>query len=711
MKTVKSFCRMCGSACGTVLTLDDADRLIKVRPDDDNPMSRGYLCYKGLYADEMQNHPDRLLQTVKRQPDGSYRPIDTEVALDEIAGRMADLMADHGKDAIALYTGGSAYLTSTAWMMLPMFRKALGTNANYSTATIDQSAKFVTVERLGAWAAGKHTIDRSDVMMLIGTNPLVAHSTAGCLTTDPVKTLKREKARGLKLIVIDPRRTETAAFADLFIQPWPGEDATVVAGLIRMILAEGWIDQTFVDRYVEEGGMTRLWQAVEPFTPDYVAGRAGVDAGELRAAAELFATGGRGSVYSGTGPSMAPHANLNEHLIELLNVICGRYRREGEPVEDVAILMPPRPATAMVVPPMRGFAAVPPGRIRGAGQLFGERMTSTLPDEILTPGEGQVRALFNAGGNPASSFPDQEKTVKALKSLDLLVSIQPFMDTTARLADYVFAPKLQYERADIPMYIYDMSFFPKSWAQYTPEIVKPPEGAQLVDDWYVFWGLAKRLGLTLEYKGEALDMEAAPTTDQLLELRCRGSVVPLDEIKRHPEGKVYDLDQTVQPAPPDATGRFDVMPDDVFGELQSVVREGGREQRLTKGGFTHQLQVRRVREINNSMAMWVPAVHRRMPTNWAAMHPADLEVLGVAPESTVTIRSEHGAIPAVVRPDETIRPGVVSMTHSWGGLPGEEGDHEPGVNVNLLISSEHYVEPINAMVRMTAIPVSITPVN
>src|SRR5690606_35940875 len=188
------------------------------------------------------------------------------------------------------------------------------------------------------------------------------HSTAGCLTTDPVKTLKRERARGLKLIVIDPRRTETAAFADIFLQPWPGEDAAVVAGLLHIILAEGWIDRAFVDAHVAEGGMARLWQAVEPFTPEYVAARAGIDAGELRGAAELFASAGRGSAFSGTGPSMAPHANLNEHLVELLNVVCGRYRRAGEPVEDVAILLPPRAVTAQGIPPQRGFAAGQIGR-------------------------------------------------------------------------------------------------------------------------------------------------------------------------------------------------------------------------------------------------------------------------------------------------------------------------------------------------------------
>src|SRR5690606_30482391 len=168
--------------------------------------------------------------------------------------------------------------------------------------------------------------------------------------------------------------------------------------------------------------------------------------------------------------------------------------------------------------------------------------------------------------------------------LDLLVSLQAFMDTTARLADYVFASKLQYERADIPMYMFDMSYYPKSWSQYTPEIIPPPEGSDLVDDWYVFWGLAKRLGLQLTFGDQLLDMETAPTTDELLQIRCRGSIVPLDELKKYPEGKVFDLEQYVQPALPTATGKFDVMPDDVYAELHQVTGELFRQEILTQGG-------------------------------------------------------------------------------------------------------------------------------
>jgi anaerobic selenocysteine-containing dehydrogenase len=707
MKEAKSFCRMCGAMCGTTLSLDDNDRLIKVMPDNDNPLSKGYACYKGLYADEMHNHPERLLHTMKRTKDGEYVRIDTEQALDEIAAKIKTIISESGNDAVASYTGSHTYLTSSAWIMLPMFRQALGTSSYYSTATIDQSSKFVTADRLGVWAAGKPSLEESDTVMLIGTNPLVAHATAGCLTADPVKRLKKERARGLKLIVIDPRRSETAAYADVFLQPWPGEDATVIAGLIREILVGNMADNAFIKSYVKAGGLEKLREMVEPFNPEYVAQRAGISAQDLRLAAQMFGQSKKGAVFSGTGPSMAPQANLNEHLVECLNIICGRFRRAGDSVKDVAVLLPPKPFHAQVVAPSRSFELGGPGRIRGANSLWGEKMTSTLPDEILTPGEGQVRCLINAGGNPASSFPDQNKTIKALKSLDLLVSIQPFLSTTARLADYVFAPKLQYERADIPMYIFDMSFYPESWTQFTPALVKPPKESDLVDDWYVFWGIAKRLGLQLNYSGVDINMDTAPTTEELIALRCAGSVVPLDEVKRYPSGKIFELNQSVQPPLQGADGKFDVMPEDVQKEMQLAYSKPDRDKLLQQGGFTHQLQVRRIRETNNSSTVMLDAVHKRMPTNWATMNPQDANNLGLVADSKVKIRSAYGEIEALVRNDESIRSGVVAVTHCWGGLPGES-EHEPGSNVNQLISTEHDIEPINAMVRMSAIPVEVT---
>lgn len=705
MRSVKSFCRSCGAMCGTVVSVGDDGRIAQIRADRENPMSNGYACVKGLHADEMHNSPDRLLHTMKRMPDGGYSRIDTELALDEIAEKLASLIDRYGPDTVATYTGAHSWLTATAWMMVPMFRSAMGTSSNYSTTTIDQSAKFVAVERLGAWAAGKPPISESDVVMLIGANPLVAHSTAGCLVADPVKTLKREKARGLKLIVIDPRRSESAAFADIFIQPYPGEDPAVVSGLLRLLLTEGWADEAFIAQYVREGGVDRVRELVAPFDPDYVARRAGIDADDLRRAARMFGEASKGSAFSGTGPSMAPRANLSEHLIELLNVVCGRYRRAGDVVRNIDIFSPPKPFHAEVVAPARYFEKVPPSRIRGAGSLWGEKMTSTLPDEILTPGEGQVTALINAGGNPASSFPDQRKVVDAMKALDLFITIGPYLNNSARLSHYVFAPKLQYERVDLPMLL-DFPFYSVPWGQYTPAVVAPPPGSDLIDDWYLFWGIAKRLGLQLDYKGVPIDMETPPTSDDLIEIRTRGSIVPLDEIKRH-DGHIFDVEDKVRPGRPEAAdNRFDPMPDDVAAVLEEVAAEP-LPSRI--GEFTHLLQVRRVRETNNSSSVSLNAVRKRMPYNWAAMHPDDIATMSLADGAKITVTSDHGSVPAVVKQDETVKPGVLAMTHGWGGLPGEAASYEQeGANVNLLISNERDVEPINAMVRMSAIPVNIS---
>ncbi len=290
--------------------------------------------------------------------------------------------------------------------------------------------------------------------MIVGANPLVSVSMNGFDTRNPLKRLKQAKARGMKLIVIDPRRTETARFADVFLQPLPGEDCAILAGLIHIILAEGWQDHEFCARYA--GDLDALRAAVAPFTPAYVARRADVPEADLRRVAEVFARDSRrGAVSSATGPDMSPGSNLAEHLIECLNVICGRFVREGETVPHPGAIMPRWPRKAEVIPAPRWWEHGYRSRIGGFGLIDGELPTGILADEILEPGAGQVRALIVHGGNPASAVPDQERIVEALRSLELLVTIEPFMTQTARLSHYVLPPTLQYERADLPIFIYE----------------------------------------------------------------------------------------------------------------------------------------------------------------------------------------------------------------------------------------------------------------
>ena len=705
MRQVTSFCRVCGSACGVRLTIDDNERITAISGDRDHPVSAGYACFKGLQAAETYHGPARLRHPLKRMPDGSFAPVPLEQALDEIAAAVARIRETRGNDAVALFKGSGSVMTTTARSIHRDFMRALTSRSFFSTFTIDQSAKQITAGRMGAWHAGKDHFDASDVILLFGTNPLVSHSTMGLLVSDPTKRLKAARARGLKLITIDPRFTETSRYADIALQPHAGEDPTIAAGLLHIILAEKLHDQDFCEAYAE--GLDALERAVAPFTPAYVAKRAGIAADDLIAAARLFAGAGkRGAAYSGTGPDMSPRSNLAEHMIECLNVVCGRFKRAGDIMPNPELLSKERPWFAHVEPPTRSWERKGPGRIRGAGWFFGEKLASTLCDEILTPGQGQVRALIVDGGNPASLLPDKAKAIRALSSLDLLVAIEPFMTNTARLAHYILPPLLPYERADVPTTFEGMSYFADGWAQYTPAIITPPADSELVEGWYVFWAIAKRLGLLLTYGGKPLDMDQPPSNESLIALGLEGSMMPLEEVKRHPSGVAIDPADMpkVQPCAQEVPARFVVMPSDIAEELAIVAGEPSPDE----DALGYRLIARRERFVQNTVGIDLAGVRARTPFNPAYLNPEDLSSLGLTTGDRVQIASDHGKIVAIAEADATLRRGTVAMSHGWGDVDFDADARQVGSSTNLLIADDRDVEPINAMVRMSGIPVSVS---
>lgn len=710
MKEVRSYCRFCMPFCGTKVTLDENEQIVEVKPDRDDLMTKGYICIKGVEAPAAYYAPDRIQHPMKRMPDGSFQRIALEQALDEIAAVIGQTIAAHGPESIGGFRGAGCLLNASASIMVPTLLDAIGSHKNFTTATIDQSAKIISIGRIGMWQGGRQPLHDSDVRMMFGVNPLVSLATSYFDMTNPTKRMKDARARGMKLIVIDPRRTETAAYADVFLQPHPGEDPTIAAGLLRIILEEGWEDREFCDRWVQDLDLLR--DAVAPFTPEYVARRAGVPAEDLWRAASLFARETtRGGASTGTGPSMAPHSNLTEHLVECLNVVCGRYMRAGEQVVNPGVLRARFAQTAQVLAAPRWWEHGFKSRIGGYGLLAGEMVSGALSDEILQPGEGQIRVLFAHGSNVANVVPDQRKVVRALRSLDLLVSIEPYMNETARLSHYVFPPKLGYERADLTMFYYEQPLYSAPYARYAAPIAETPPGSEIVDDWEVFWGIAKRLGLALTYDGVTLDMSETPTTDGLLAIIARHAPVPWETFKAMELGGIFDQDpQFVEEADPDCAGRFTVMPDDVRTELATVAAEPFEPGHYISNGrsFTHRLASRRIRDVQNSSHRNVPVIRKRMPYNYAYMNPGDLVSLGLEPGDKVDISSDTGTIPGVVQADPTVRAGVVSMTHGWGTLPDETIYERDGSNTGLLISTDRDVDPINGMPRMSAVPVNVT---
>jgi anaerobic selenocysteine-containing dehydrogenase len=707
MREAISFCRICLAQCGVTVTVDESEQLVSVRGDKANALTAGFACNKGVDAASMHSRRDRILKPLKRMPDGGLVEISLEQATAEIAEKLTALIERDGPEAVALYSGTASYFNTTLTKLLPAFTQAIGTPNRFTPLTIDASSAVVRAARMGMWGAGRQRFDTSNVWMMFGINPLISPRSNGVPPFNPTKKFKAAKDRGMQVIVIDPRRTETARYADQFLQARPGADAALASAMLRIILDEGLHDRDFCDTYVD--GLDRLRAAIDPFTPEYAAALAGIMPDQIQAAARTFAgPGKRGCADPGTGITMALFSNLTDHMVELLNVVCGRMVRAGERFTNPVPLAPAKPVHAEVLRPPRWWESGHQMRAGGYGMIWtddgGELPTSALPDEILLPGKGQIKALLSVGGNPGSAFPDQVRTIDALKSLELLVAIEPLMTTTARLAHYVIPPLLMYERSDIPIMFGQATRVPIPFSQYTPPVIAPPPDSEVTEEWYFIWDLARRMGKQLVIAGQPLDMEQAPTSDQILDLITTGAQVPLDEVRRHPHGKLFDMEQTVLPARPEASARFDVMPADVAEELERY-----RTMPRDTDGFLYRLTVRRMRQTMNSFISDPEQLDAKKRFNPAYMHPSDLSALGIVAGDRVEIASQGGRLVAVVEGDESVLPGTVSMSHSWGGLPDDPADPYGAACTSLLVSTAS-AEPINAMPRMTGIPIRVSPV-
>ena len=402
-----TFCLFCHAFCGLRATVENG-KVTKIIGDKDNPMYFGYTCKKGRALPEQHYHQDRLLHSQKRLSDGSFEDVSAGEAMDAIAGHLTGLLDKWGPRSIAMYTGTFAhhYPSGTAFSMA--FMAAIGSKMLFSPSTIDQPGKPMATAFHGRWSAGPQSFEGSDVWMLVGANPLVS-MWGGIPQFNPAKRLHEAKKDGLNLIVIDPRLTECGEKAEIFVQPKPGEDPTILAAMVRTILEEDLCDDDFVAQHVE--GIDALRDAVAPYTNDYVQARADVS-GELVAdAARMFAGAKRGMVTCGTGPNMAPRGTLTEYLVLVLNTICGRWIREDETIPNPFALITAIGGIAQADPrPEKAYGYGEKMRVRGLTESAAGLPTSAAADEILMVGDERIRALLVQGGNPMAAWPDQLRT-------------------------------------------------------------------------------------------------------------------------------------------------------------------------------------------------------------------------------------------------------------------------------------------------------------
>jgi anaerobic selenocysteine-containing dehydrogenase len=723
--THPSFCRMCHSACPILVDVENGVP-VKVTGDPASEIYHGYSCIKGRALPEMHTSPERLLHSLKRDEHGDLVRVPVEQAMDEIAVKLEQVLRDHGPLAIALYSGTFGLANSATGPMTNAFREAFGNPRGWVATSIDQPGKTIAQGLMGVWMGLHQGPATADVCLVIGSNPLVSIA-AGLPQADPRKWLHDAKQRGFKLIVIDPRRHETASQADIFLQPRPAEDVAIVAGMIRLILDEGLHDVDFVAQ--ECNGVDELRRAVDHYTPAEVARRADIPVDDFVAAARMFATAGRGVAVAGTGPGMSSaRGTLLEYLVLALNAICGRYLREGELVWNPGTLVEPVPRFAQATGPFPSYGFEPKLRVRDLGDTLVGPQTSAIADEILMPGDDQIRVLISCGGNPLASWPDQGKVRAALASLELLVQFDPWMSATAKVADYVIAPTLSLEVPSITNYIDMLPAYapgyglPKPWAQYASAVVEPPEGSDVIPEWEFFYGLAQRMGLELhirpvDFNGPTgattpVPMDVKPTADEVLELLTLKARVPLSEVKKHPNGAVYEEPASYMlPKMEGWEARLELADARMMHDLDELTERGSGDLASWAGDdYPFRLVGRRMHAHYNSGGMTAPRLQRAEPTNPAFLHPDDLAMLGVREGEVVEITSARATILGVAAAEPTLRRGLVAMAHAWGDLEEyDEKVHEIGGNTGRLADVGDAYDPYSGQPLMSNLPVRVRP--
>lgn len=705
MADVTAICRFCHATCGLVATLE-AGRITKLRGDLDNPMYTGYSCIKGRNYHEFHASPDRILKPLRRNVNGDFESVASREALAEIAAKTRSILDRHGSRAVAMYGGTFSHFCPAGVMLREAFMDAIGSPMRFSNATIDQPGKPISMALHGKWGAGPQDFAEADVCLLVGANPLVS-MWGGIPSFNPARRLHEARKRGLKLIVIDPRRSETARKADLHLQCLPGQDVALLAAMLRVIIEEGLHDKAFVEGETE--GFAQLRETVAAFSPERVAAVAGVTADDIVAAARLFARAQRGNATSGTGPSMAPHGVLMDYLVLALNTICGRWVKAGERMPNRGVLFRQFSGVARAEKPRSAVGSGEALRVRGLTDTAAGLPTAALADEILTPGEGQVRALFVIGGNPLLSWPNQEKTRRALESLELLVVIDPMLSATARQAHYVIGPRLGFESPAITfgnegITVYGLSLgYPEPYAQYQPALIEPPAGSDVLEDWRIFFELGRQMGLSLAFRGQPFDMASPPTTDRLLETFVAKSRVPLEQIKRVPHGAIFpDPKPLADPKPLDWPHRLQLAATLMMQELATVAAElpitaglPSTAQQIDRD-YPWLLVTRREHAVYNSVGQRLPALRKRLSHNPVYVHPDDAGALGLLDDMSIEIESRHGRTRARVRLADDIRRGVISLAHGF-----EEA------NPAALIDDASGFDALSGLPRMSAIPVRI----
>nr|WP_314484114.1 molybdopterin oxidoreductase family protein [uncultured Pseudomonas sp.] len=690
-------CHLCEAICGLNIVVShtpgEPARVSSIKGDPQDPFSRGHVCPKAVALQDIQNDPDRLRQPHRRIGD-QWQAIGWEEAFELAAERLWAVQQAHGNNAVAVYQGNPSVHNYGLMTHGNYFLGLLKTRNRYSATSVDQLPQHLVSHLM--YGHGLllpiPDIDHTDFMLILGGNPLASN---GSIMTVPdvEKRLKALRARGGRLVVIDPRRSETAAIADshLFIQP--GGDAALLCGLLHTLFEE----RLARGSHLPVIGLADVRAALAPMTPEAMSALCGIAAQDIRQLARDFAAADKAVCYGRMGVSTQVFGTLCHWLVQMINLVTGNLDREGGALCT-------EPAVDVVASTSGGHFNAWQSRVSGLPEYAGELPVAALAEEMLTPGQGQVRALVTVAGNPVLSTPNGRQLDRALSGLDFMLSIDLYINETTRHADLVLPSTSALENDH-----YDTTFnllAVRNVSRFNRAVLPKPDGA--LHDWEIFVGLAEAYA---KRAGRELQPTVAPAQmiDRALRSGRYGQATPwqlsLETLDAHPHG--LDLG----PLHPNLAARLGTASKAIEAAPRVLLDDLARlaQQTPPEAGQLLLIGRRHVRS-NNS---WMHNYHRLVkgkPRHHLLMHPDDLRQRQLQDGQRVRVRSRAGAVEVEVQACESMMPGVVSLPHGFGhgrqGVRLQTAQAQPGVSANDL-TDEQLRDQVSGNAALNGVPVHV----
>lgn len=718
---VHTYCRICEALCGFIATVEDG-KLVGMRPNKAHPISRGSACPKGIAMTELVNDPDRVLYPLRRRdgvPRGQggieqFERVSWEQAFDEIGSRLTTVIDAHGGGAVGAYLGNPVYFSYSPPMWVKGFLDALHSPHFYTPGSQDSASRSAASALLYG-SAVKFPIpdlDRTDFLLMVGANPFVSH---GSLLTAPhlKETLRAIPKRGGRVVVVDPRRTETArVFEHLPVRP--DSDAWLLGAMLRVIFDEGLEDRAAIAKTSRGIEMLRRMVADDKFTCEEAARRTGLEADQIQQLARDFATARSAAAYGRLGTCRGRHGTLTVFLLDALNVVTGNFDRPGGSLLGKSLTPPAFNKAADTFG--KHF-----GRVGGFPDAFGMLPSVVMGKEMLTPGEGQLRAFFTVGGNPVLANPNPDELTRGIKGLDLVVSIDLYVSETGLLADYILPGTSFLEKHDVPLQFLQHHTVP--YAESTEPVIAPRGESK--DEWQIIEEISRRIGIapySMPAQRIAAKFGIRPKPRALVDLAVRLG----------PYGDFFGLRRSGLSLKKLAAATNGI----VLGDHQPTGEQ--RKQILHKDGLVHldcpqilaesrrlgerhafdpnlPLSLITLRELHshNSWMHNLPSLMTARRKHSARVHPKDAADAGIMSGDRVRIVSASGEIETEVLVTDEIIEGTIAVPHGWGhrGAGWRLANRAGGPNINVLASTEiRDVEKIAGMTLLDGIPVRLEPV-